>query len=88
MIALLYRQLDKTDYNYNKQQQRNAENHRDEEGEDKDKWSTHVLELKFYELAEPLILRERGDAGEGFAFEEFEAGSAAGRDVRDAAGYA
>ena len=39
-------------------------------------------------LTKPLILCQCGDAGEGFAFEEFEAGSASSGDVGDAVGDA
>ncbi len=39
-------------------------------------------------LLESLVFCEGGDAGEGFAFEEFEAGTAAGRDMGDAVGDA
>ena len=36
----------------------------------------------------PLLIRQRFDAGEFLAFEEFEAGAAAGGDVGDLVGYA
>ena len=44
--------------------------------------------LHLHELAEPLIVCQCGDAGEGLAFEEFEAGSTARGDVSDAVGDA
>jgi hypothetical protein len=41
-----------------------------------------------FSLAKPLVVSQSGYAGEGFAFEEFEAGSSAGGDVGDAIGDA
>ena len=84
MIALLDGYLDETDPNGDEQQQYGTEHHRDDEGEGKDKWFAHVrTSISLLELAEPLVVCQSSDTGEGFAFEEFEAGSAAGGDVGD-----